>query len=67
MTNMEKLTFGILLISTSPITFAAPSPNAIVTVPQAIPAISQAGLIGLAFVVGIIGASLIRKYKAADK
>lgn len=63
---MEKLTFGILLISTSSIAFAAPSPNSIVTVPQAIPAISQAGLIGLAFAVGIIGASLIRKYKATD-
>ena len=66
MTNRERLTFGAFMISIGSIAVAAPSPNAIVTVPQAIPAISQAGLIGLAFAVGIIGASLIRKYKATN-
>ena len=66
MTNRERLTFGAFMISIGSIAVAAPSPNSIVTVPQAIPAISQAGLIGLAFAVGIIGASLIRKYKATN-
>ena len=66
MTNRERLTFGAFMISIGSIAVAAPSPIAIVTVPQAIPAISQAGLIGLAFAVGIIGASLIRKYKATN-
>jgi len=66
MTNRDRLIFGTFLVSTGSIAVAGPSPNAIITVPQAIPAISQAGLIGLAFAVGIIGASLIRKYRAAN-
>ena len=39
----------------------AGEPNGIGFVTQSIPAVSQAGLIALAFIVGILGAHLIRK------
>ena len=41
----------------------AGDPNSVIVVPQSIPAVSQAGLIALAFIIGILGAHLIRKSK----
>jgi hypothetical protein len=38
-------------------------PNGIPFVPQAIPAIGEAGLIGAAIALGIIGAKFITKFK----
>ena len=64
MNNQKKILFGTFLLSIGSIASAG-TVNSIITVPQSVPAISQAGLIGLAFVVGIIGARLISKFKTA--
>ena len=48
----------------SSVAIAGTPPNTALVVPQSIPAVSQAGLIALAFIVGLIGAHLIRKSKA---
>ncbi len=37
--------------------------NGVPTIPQSVPAISQAGLIGLALVIGLLGAKIINKFK----
>ena len=60
---MHKLFSGILLASVSPFAFAGVI-NGQILVPHSVPAISQPGLIALAFIVGIVGARLIRKLKA---
>jgi hypothetical protein len=63
MSAKSKLLALISLGLASSFAMAGPSPNTVIVVPQSIPAVSQAGLIALAFVVGLIGAHLIRKSK----
>lgn len=65
MRNNKKLFLGAFLASFGSIAIAG-TPNGIIAVPQAIPAISQAGLIGLAFIIGIVGARLISRMKASN-
>jgi len=53
---------GLLLMALSTPVLAG-MPNSAFAVPHSIPAVGQAGLIALAFIVGIVGAVLIRKHK----
>ena len=64
MSVKTRIIAAISLSLLSSLAMAGPSPNTAFAVPQSIPAVSQAGLIALAFVVGLIGAHLIRKSKA---
>jgi len=64
MSYSKKTLLSISLLAVSVSTFAG-TPNSIVTVPQSIPAISQAGLIAMAFIIGIIGARLIHKFRVS--
>ena len=63
MSYKYKVVLSVFFMTVSA-TALAGAVNGIVAVPQAIPAISQAGLIGMAFIIGIIGARLIHKLKA---
>jgi hypothetical protein len=62
MVQLKKLLIGSLLTSLSAPVLAG-SPNGAVLVPHSIPAVGQAGLIAMAFAIGIIGAVLIRKHR----
>lgn len=62
MIRQTKVVLATLLVALSAPALAG-LPNTAVVVPHAIPAVGQAGLIALAFAVGIIGAVLIRKHK----
>jgi hypothetical protein len=64
MSVATRLFLMISLVLSGSLAFAGPVPNSVVVVPQSIPAVSQAGLIALAFIVGLVGANLIRKSKA---
>ncbi|NND44733.1 MAG: hypothetical protein HKN58_05385 [Xanthomonadales bacterium] len=62
MNRKSKVLVGTVLAAVTAPLFAT-QPNTAVLVPHSIPAVGQAGLIVMAFAVGIIGAVLIRKYK----
>jgi len=64
MSYSKKILLSVSLLAVSVSTLAGP-PNSIVAVPQSIPAISQAGLIAMAFIIGIVGAKLIHKIRAS--
>jgi len=61
---MKKLSFALALAAVSNGAFALQT-NSTVFMPHSIPAVSQPGLIALAFIVGLIGARLIRKHRDA--
>lgn len=58
-----RIVLALALISLST-TVLAGRPNGAVFVTESIPAVSQPGLIALAFVIGLAGAHLIRKVRA---
>ena len=60
---MKTRTLSIALLALSPMPLLAGMNSAILVTPT-IPAVGQAGLIALAFVVGLIGAQLIRKRRS---
>jgi len=64
MSYSKKTFLSISLLAVSVSAFAGVA-NTIVAVPQSIPAVSQAGLIGMAFIIGIIGARLIHKIRVS--
>jgi len=64
MKMLVTLAFALSAVSTAAL---ASQTNTAVFVPHSIPAVSQPGLIALAFVVGLIGAHLIRKRQNAKR
>ena len=58
----NKIALAVALLSTSASALAGLNSSILITAP--VPAVSQAGLIAMAFALGLMGAHLIRKRKS---